>query len=164
MSGLQSESSHVYHIKLEEPVDQTDFWKTESMGVSAKPCTCEAGTLTQIVREEAKIIEDSCKKIGNQWLIPYPWRKNPSQLLDNKSQARKKLESTERRLLKNPEHATAYDRQMIEMSELQFSRKFTEKEAREYTGPVHYISHQEVLRPENKSAPVRIVFNSSASF
>ena len=50
MSGLQSESSHVYHIKLEEPVDQTDFWTTESMGVSAKPCTCEAGTLTQIVR------------------------------------------------------------------------------------------------------------------
>ena len=64
--GKQSEASHVYHIKLEAPVDMTDFWITESMGVSVQPCTCEAGKLNQIEREEAKIIEESCEKIGNQ--------------------------------------------------------------------------------------------------
>ena len=162
--GKQSEASHVYHIKLETPVDMTDFWTTESMGVSVKPCSCEAGKLSQIEREEAKIIEESCEKIGNQWLIPYPWKKDPHQLPNNKSQAMKKLEATERWLLKNPDHAAAYDLQMVEMNHLQFSRRLTEKEAREYAGPVHYISHHEVLRPESKSTPVRIVFNSSAVF
>ena len=34
-----------------------------------------------------------------------------------------------------------------------------------YKGPVHYISHQAVLRPElKKSTPVRIVFNSSCVY
>jgi len=84
--GKQSEASHVYHIKLETPVDTTDFWTTESMGVSVQPCTCEAGKLSQIEREEAKIIEESCEKIGNQWLIPYPWEKDPRQLPNNKLQ------------------------------------------------------------------------------
>ena len=162
--GKQSEASHVYHIKLETPVDMTDFWTTESMGVSVKPCSCEAGKLSQIEREEAKIIEESCEKKGSQWLIPYPWKKDPRQLPNNKSQAMKKLEATERRLLRNPDHAAAYDLQMVEMNQLQFSRRLTEKETREYSGPVHYISHHEVLRPESKSTPVRIVFNSSAAF
>ena len=31
-------------------------------------------------------------------------------------------------------------------------------------GPVHYIPHHAVIRPEKKSMPVRIVFNSSSVF
>ena len=127
--GKQLEASHVYHIKLETPVDMKDFWTTESMSVSVMPCSCEAVKLSQIEREEAKIIEESCEKIDYQWLIPYPWKKDPRQLPKNKSRAMKKLVATERRLLKNPDHAAAYDLQMVEMNELQFSRRLTEKEA-----------------------------------
>ena len=154
----------VYHVKLETPIDLTSFWTTESMGVSFKPCSCDTGKLSQVERKEAKIIEDSCKKVGNQWLIPYPWQRDPRELPDNKAQALRKLEATERRLLKNPEHAKAYDRQMVEMTHLQFAKKLTKEESRRYTGPVHYVSHHEVIRPESKSTPVRIVFNSSALF
>lgn len=52
---------------------------------------------------------------------------------------------------------------MVEMSEMAFSRKLSKQELKEY-GPIHYISHHEVQRPESKSTPVRIVFNSSAVF
>jgi len=34
----------------------------------------------------------------------------------------------------------------------------------EHKGPVQYIPRHEVLRPDSNSTPVRIVFNSSASF
>ena len=158
------EECQVYHVKLETPVDLTNFWTTESMGVSVNPCSCDAEELSPIERKEAKIIEDSCRKVDNQWLIPYPWKRDPRELPNNKAQAFKKLEATERRLLKNPEHAKAYDLQMVEMNQLQFARKLTEEETRRHTGPVHYISHHEVLRPESKSTPLRIVFNSSAVF
>ena len=66
--------------------------------------------------------------------------------------------------MKNPEHAKAYDRQMVEMTHVRFAKKLTKEESRRDTGPVHYVSHHEVIRPESKSTPVRIVFNSSALF
>ena len=159
----QPNTCKVYKIQMETPIDLADFWTTESMGVSIKPCSCNAEKLSQIERKEAEIIENSCQRVNNQWLIPYPWKRDPSNLPDNKEQAVKKLEATERRLAKNPDHAKAYDLQMIEMNQLKFSRKLTEEEVKKYRGPVHYISHHEVLRPE-KSTPVRIVFNSSAVY
>ncbi|XP_068675312.1 uncharacterized protein [Montipora foliosa] len=158
------EGSRTLHVKYTSPVDLTDFWTTEAMGVAITPCLCPANKLSQIEREEAKIIERSCQKNRNQWVVSYPWKRDPNLLPDNKSQAIEKLEATERRLMKNPEHAQAYDKQMVEMNEMAFSRKLSKQEFEGYRGPVHYISHHEVLRPESKSTPVRIVFNSSAVF
>ncbi len=68
----------------------------------------------------------------------------------------KKLEATERRLKENPENAKAYQDQMKQMEDLGFSRKLTEEEIKKYKGPVHYIAHHEVVRPEKKSTSVRI--------
>ena len=36
------EDKQALHVRLAEPVDITEFWKTELMGVSVSPCTCEA--------------------------------------------------------------------------------------------------------------------------
>jgi hypothetical protein len=71
------------------------------------------------------------------------------------------MESTERRLSKQPAHAKSYDEQMQEMERMQFARKLTKDEIEEWKGPVHYVAHHAVVRPEKKSTPVRIVFNSS---
>ena len=45
-----------------------------------------------------------------------------------------------------------------------FARKLDETELSSHKGPVHYVSHHAVVRPEKKSTPVRIVFNSSAVY
>ena len=47
---------------------------------------------------------------------------------------------------------------------MQFARKLSPKELTDWKGPIHYVSHHAVICPEKKSAPVRIVFNSSASY
>ena len=154
----------VLHVRFQESVDLSDFWMTKSMGVTVKPCTCEADKLSQSEREEKQAIEESAQRVGNQWMIPYPWKRDPKDLPDNKSQATKRLESTERRLLKNPLQTAAYNDKMTEMEDMSFFRKLSEQEINEYKGPVHYISHHAVLRPESTSTPVRIVFNSSATY
>ena len=159
-----SDVTSILHVKYASPIDLTDFWTTETMGVAVKPCVCNADKLTQTEREEAKLIEESCFKVENQWMIPYPWRKDPNLLPDNRGLAIKRLESTERRLKRNPEQAEAYCKQMDEMESMKFARKLSKEEQDKYHGPVHYIPHHAVLRPDKKSTPVRIVFNSSSTF
>ena len=142
--------TRVLHVKYQIPVSLTDFWTTETMGVEVKPCTCGFDKLSQIEREEKALIEESAKKVGDQWMIPYPWEKDPKSLPDNKYQAVKRLELMERPLVKKPDQATAYDNQMKEMETLKFARKLSKEEMENYKGPVHYISHHAVVGPKKK--------------
>ena len=75
--GSKSQINRAYHGTFSSPVDIADFWKTESMGFDERPCVCEAVKLNQIEREEAKITEDSCENPGDQWLISFPWKRDP---------------------------------------------------------------------------------------
>ena len=43
---------------------------------------------------------------------------------------------------------------MIEMEKMNFSSKLTEKEIQDYKGPVHYIPHHSVHRPDSTSTPL----------
>ncbi|XP_022777780.1 uncharacterized protein LOC111319232 [Stylophora pistillata] len=162
--GNVQSANRILFVKQAIPVDLSDFWKTECMGVEVKACVCEADKLSQVEREEAEVISQSCRKIGQQWMIPYPWKRDPNLLPDNYSLALKRLEATERRLQLNPDQAKAYDEQMKEMVDLNFCRKVSKDEVKNYQGPVHYIPHHAVVRPEKKSTPVRIVFKSSCVF
>ena len=118
---------------------------------NCKKANCEGNKLTPVEQKEVTIIEDSCQKIGMQWLIPYPCKRGSSTLLNKRLQAEKKLEAAEHQLAMNPEHTEAYDKQMIKLKEMNFARKLTKEDMTAYKGPTHYIS-------------IRIVFNSSASF
>ena len=53
---------------------------------------------------------------------------------------------------------------MEEMESMKFARKPSKEEQEAYQGPVHYIPQHAVLRPEKRSTPVRIVFNSSSAY
>ena len=112
--GKVSEAHKFYHVKFAMPV--AGFWSTELMGVQGKSCLCEADKLSQVEQQEKIKIENLCEKVGNNWLIPYPWKKDPNQLPDNRSQAVKRLKVTKRQLIKNPELAAAYNKQMTKMN------------------------------------------------
>jgi hypothetical protein len=122
---------------------------------------CKQTNPTEI--EETRIIEVSCKKLGDQWMVSYPWEKDPKGLPDNKQQAMKRLEATESRLERNLEHTKAYDTQIMEMNDLNFARKLEEKEIN-YNGHIHYIAHHSVVKSQSKSTPIIIVFNSSSVY
>ena len=98
------------------------------------------------------------------WTVEYPWIKDPNDLPDNRKVAMAKLAATERRLRKNADHTKVYDEQINDVMARNVARKLSKEELTNYTGPMHYIAHHEVLKPESKSTPVCIVFNSSANY
>lgn len=63
-SGETQVNAHIYHVRFATPIERSDFWKTEAMGVEVKPCVCEADKPTQAEREEAEIISNSWEKVG----------------------------------------------------------------------------------------------------
>ena len=65
-----------------------------------------------------------------------------------------------------PEQPEAYDKQMKEMSEMNFSRQLASEEMRVYKGHVHYIPHHAIIRPEKKhtsSNCVQLIISVSRS-
>ena len=90
--------------------------------------------------------------------------KNPYLLPDNYIYVLKRLEATERRLRNDPVWMNTYSSQINDMVKRGVSRKLSEEEIKTYTGPVHYIAHHAVSKPDSETTPVRIVFDSSHTF
>ena len=57
------QENKVPDVKYSRPVDLTEFWITEAMGVDIQPCQCKADKLSQVEREEAKVIEESYQQV-----------------------------------------------------------------------------------------------------
>ena len=62
------------------------------------------------------------------------------------------------------EYCKAYQTEMENNRDRGVARKLEREERNNYKGPIFYIPHTEVLKPDSKSTPVRIVFNSSVRF
>ena len=156
-------------------VNIEDFYNIEALGVQCKPkcggCKCgkcSLGAKDYTIKEERELelIERNLtfNSDDSTWTVEYPWIKDPNDLPNNRKVAMAKLAATERRLRKNADHARVYDEQIKDMLTRNVARKLSKEELTNYKGPTHYIAHHEVLKPESKSTPVRIVFNSSANY
>lgn len=161
---------------MQHVIKVKDFSKIENLDVECVPrcgsCKCghcAVGSKYYSIKEEKELelIEKNMKfdAQDNRLLAEYPWIKDPADLPDNRrEEALAMLYYTERRLEKNTQHATVYDNQVRDMVQRGVARKLTKEELSNNKGPIHYISHHEVLKPDSKSTPVRIVFNSSAIY
>ena len=157
--------SHV-NVKLD------DFFDSEMLGVSCIPkcgncrCgSCPIGGKQYTLQEERELamIDNGLELADGRWTATYPWKKDPKLLPNNYTAALAMLRSTEKRLLRNEDLASQYCKQISDMIERGVARKLKPAE-RDHNGPIFYISHHEVLKPDSKSTPCRIVFNSSAKF
>ena len=68
------------------------------------------------------------------------------------------LQATERRLKKNPDYGRVYNEQIKDMIDRNVCCKLDLTERGNHIGPVFFIPHHEVLKPDSKSTPFRIVF------
>ncbi|XP_071956947.1 uncharacterized protein [Antedon mediterranea] len=143
------------------------------MGVNCQPkcgnCKCGKCPLVSsnytLKERELEMIQARLTYEGGRWIARYPWIRDPNELPDNKAMVAAKLKSLEDRLGKDPEKNKAYKEQIQDnMLKRKVAQKIEKNELAEYKGPVHYLSHHPVLKPDSESTPLRIVFNSSASY
>ena len=153
------------------PIDE--FMLVESLGIQCNPkcgnckCgSCPIGGKPYSLKEERelKLIENNLEFHGQYWIAGYPWVKNPSLLPNNFEYAMKRLVSTETSLCRDPIWMSTYSEQIEDMILRGVARKLTSEEINTYDGPIHYIAHHAVIKPDSKSTPVRIVFDSSHSY
>ena len=63
-SGRIQQASSVLLASYSIPVDLSNFWTTEAMGVAVKPCICSADKLTQLERKETRYNSEFVQEKG----------------------------------------------------------------------------------------------------
>ena len=100
-----------------------------------------------------------CKESG-QLHAKYPFKKDPSILIDNGKEAKVCQVSQEKRQLKNSTNQRYVD-QFKDMMSRNVVSEISAKERAAYSGPVNFITHHEVYKPGSISTPICLVSNSS---
>ena len=113
--------------------------------------------------KEYSMIKDSLQydEERSRWKADIPCQTDLSELHNNKAQVLGCLYSQEKRLRKNKKHADLYQSQIQDMLARNVCRPLSERKYKSYVGSKYFIAHHEILKPESKSTPCRIVFNSS---
>ena len=164
--------------------DFLDYFKMENVGVDCQPrcgnCSCGfcaiGGKLMSIKEErEYEVIRSNLKydpdgtinDPGPYWRSSLPWEVDRRTLGDNKSVVLGTLKATLRKLGKDPSWRRMYEDQLRVLIENGFARKVSDSELASWVDAgkkIYFISHQIVVVPENKTTPVRVVFNSSQKY
>ena len=108
-----------------------------------------------------ELFEQSCKRLDGRYEIGPPWKKSPE---NSYPLAKRRLESLERSLLRNPDKAKRYNDAIREYEDKGWARKLTQSEIENMKGPAYYVPHNGVYRPEKRSTPLRIVFDPACPY
>ena len=133
------------------------FWDLETMGITPpKPAmTSDESVAWHKVSQSIKFEND-------HYVVAVPWRNERPSLPNNRSLAERRLESTERKLEKNPEIADSYQKVIKEYLEKKYIRRVSPDEP---TPPEEWLlPHFPVVRADRSTTKTRIVFDASAKF
>ncbi|XP_064614544.1 uncharacterized protein LOC135478202 [Liolophura sinensis] len=138
------------------------FYDFEALGIQAPDCDCPRSTMSRDNKRALDLLEASCVKKGDRYTIGLPWKKNPADLPDNYPLAKKRLESLEKSLLKNPVKAKMYSDAISDYEKNGWFCPVTEDESN--IKPVNYLPHHGVYRPDKASTPLGVVFDPASTY
>ncbi|VDI04979.1 Hypothetical predicted protein [Mytilus galloprovincialis] len=143
MEEVTAEVARVDMSRVEQLFKEGPGKQTTLKCGSCKCGKCAIGQSQHSLREERElnIIKSGMThdEESQQWIVNYPWIKNPNNLPNNVNSAVSRLGSTEKRLLRNSlKYASAYDEQIMDMVKRGIARKLTKEEIERHSGPIHY--------------------------
>ena len=117
-----------------------------------------------LVKPEEKIalaiVSDSLAYNDGHYSVSVPWKSAQPELPNNYKMAVNRLENTEKRLLRAPEIASAYQDVLNRYKEKAYIRQVPQHEVGTKGG--WFLPHFPVLRPDKTTTKTRIVFDASA--
>ena len=157
------------------------YFKEESIGAECNPkcgsCECgkcPLGSRLISLKEEREYqkfrknmfldTQGTPEDPGPYWRTKYPWNIPKEELINNYEAVLGVMNSTVRKLDKDPSWRVIYEEQLHDLTHNGFSREISESELSQWVqggNKIYYIAHQMVVNPANTSTPIRTVFNSS---
>ncbi|XP_037501184.1 uncharacterized protein LOC119375059 [Rhipicephalus sanguineus] len=126
-----------------------NFWELDAIGISDKAPN------TKIEHTgNAKIT----KKAG-RYEVALPWKKEATDLADNRNMAVQRLRKLTNKLCLNKELAQKYDEAIRVYLESGHAEHVTESATQ---NPVYYMPHQPVIRNDSTTTKLRVVFDASS--
>ena len=129
------------------------FWDLDSIGIIDKK-----GEIDPVLTEFEQCVSFS----ENRYEVSLPWKRSGGhRLLNNETLTRKRLDSLNKRLDKNPDLQKRYDEAIMEMENIGVVQEIPEKEMVS-AYPTYYMPHHPVVKESRVTTKVRPVFDASA--
>ena len=155
---------HVMHMtRVETPEEELnslvkEWWSTESFGTKFDSKVA----LSAEDRRAEQLLADTTQWRGDRYETGLLWRSDDISLPDNYMAALHRLESTEKRLLRQPATAAAYQRTFQEYVDKGYARKLTAEDLEVKEQKRWFLPHHAVTNA-NKPGKIRVVFDAAAS-
>jgi hypothetical protein len=150
-----------------------DFIRAEVLGTdtparcaacrNCRECKFQADSISFKENKEYEVIINVLKLDveKKKWTASYPFCVSPWVLIDNYKQARKCMETQERRLIRS-RRLEEFNSKFYDTVERGVFRKLSRQEIADYNGPINYITMVEALKNgPHTTTPLRICMNSS---
>ena len=162
-SIMKPERLHVTQMHRFRNVEESlrkqveDWWRTESFGTKYEDVTPRSHE----EKRALETLERTVKHVSDRYEVGMLWREGEVKFLDNRLMAKKRLESTERKLKRDEELAKKYCAIIEDYVDKGYARKLTPEEASAPTPKQWFLPHHPVRNP-NKPGKVRIVMDAAA--
>ena len=132
--------------------------------MNCKDCTYRGHQMSLREQYEYQVMQDNVTydNVEKVFKVKYPFTEDPSILTNNFWQVVKIGEREEIKLAKE-QLTDEFNGEFERMIEYGALVELGEDDINAWTGPVHYVSLQHVVKPESTTTPLRIVTNSSLS-
>jgi len=150
-----------------------EFFEAEEMGVAVnkackrcrgcRDCSFRGIMISREKELVVKRMEDLIKydEEKQKVSVSYPWTEDVCKLTDNFHQAMAFQKSFERKLIRDQRMLDAYNSELRKAMDRGAIVQLSQEEMDNYSGPVSYVVHHGVHKPDSTTTPLRVVTNTS---